>query len=206
MAAPGTPTPDPSASAAPLRERLIGVTLDLVATEGIESLTLRRIARRAGVSHGAPLRHFASLADLRSEVAAEGFRRLRASIDAAAESLPSGTDALSRLRAAGRGYVRAAVADPGLFTLMFQPDRLDATNAHFVADSRDAFELLLRHVRAAQDAGWRSGRDTRLLAGVVWSGVHGLASLWSQGAFQGPNPDVSLDDALELGVELLLDR
>ena len=56
-----------------LRDRLVRTTLDLLSEQGLEGLSLRSIARRAGVSHGAPLRHFASLADLLSEVAAHGF-------------------------------------------------------------------------------------------------------------------------------------
>jgi hypothetical protein len=100
--------------------------------------------------------------------------------------------------------VHAAVERPGLFALMFRPDRLDVDNPRFQADSAEAYQRLVGHVRAAQDAGWNAGQDTRLLAGVVWAAVHGLASLWSQGALQGPNPDASLDEALELGLELVL--
>ncbi|MGH9235058.1 MAG: TetR/AcrR family transcriptional regulator, partial [Acidimicrobiales bacterium] len=63
------------------RERLLQAARDVVAAEGLEGLTLRAIARRAGVSHGAPLRHFPSLASLLSAVAAEGFARLVTTID-----------------------------------------------------------------------------------------------------------------------------
>ena len=193
-----------TASAAPLRQRLIDVTVELVDREGIESLTLRRIARRAGVSHGAPLRHFDSLSDLLSEVAAHGFRLLSARIDDYTGALPAGASASRRLGAAGRGYVHVAVENPGLFALMFRPDRLDCTNPRYRLDADAAFEQLLGHVRTAQLAGWQADRDTRLLSGIVWSSVHGLAALWSQGAMQGPVPDASLDDALALSLELMM--
>lgn len=195
--------PPPVATEAPsLRRRLVDVTLALVDREGIESLTLRRIARRAGVSHGAPLRHFDSLADLLAEVAAHGFRLLSTRIDEASGALPPDATAAARLAAAGRAYVLVAVDNPGLFALMFRPDRLDGANRRFREDSSAAFERLVDHVRAAQRDGWRTDRDTRLLSGIVWSSVHGLATLWSQGAIQGPVPDATLEDALNLGLDL----
>jgi hypothetical protein len=86
---------------------------------------------------------------------------------------------------------------------MFRPDRLDLDNTRFREDADEAFEHLLRHVRFAQQTGWRPQHDTRLLAGIVWSAVHGLATLWSQGAMRGPVPDATLDEALELCLELM---
>jgi AcrR family transcriptional regulator len=188
----------------PLDERLVHVALDLAAREGVEALTLRRIARRAGVSHGAPLRHFASLADLLAEVAARGFRLLAEAVERSAEGLPGGAGPLARLAAAGRAYVDCAVANPGLFALMFRPEAIDAANPRYRRDSEAAFAQLLRHVRAAQDAGWHAQRDPRLLAGAVWSAVHGLATLWAQGALAHPLAGASLDDALAATLDLAL--
>ena len=79
-------------------------------------------------------------------------------------------------------------------------------NPRFVREGSGAFEQLERLVRATQDAGWHSGRDTRLLAGCVWAAVHGLATLWAQGAFAGPVAGASLEDALETTLELVLDQ
>jgi AcrR family transcriptional regulator len=188
----------------PLDERLVQVALDLLETEGLGALTLRRIARRAGVSHGAPQRHFESLSELLSEVAARGFALLSEALEKSGASLPPDVGPLARLEAAGRAYVATAVANPALFALMFRPEALDLANAAFLRESAAAFEQLVRHVRAAQDGGWRAARDTRLLAGCVWSAVHGLASLWAGGAFSGPVPSASLDDALTTTLELVL--
>ena len=91
-----TPTP---------RERLIEVSLELAAAERIVSLSLRRIARRAGVSHGTPLRHFESLADLLAEVAAHGFRLLSEAIEGSVAKTTPEEGALSRVREAGIAYV-----------------------------------------------------------------------------------------------------
>lgn len=197
-------TPAYIAESSTPRERLISVTLDLVAAEGIESLSLRRIARRAGVSHGAPLRHFESLADLLAEVAAHGFRLLSAAIEAGVAKTNPEQGALPRLREAGAAYIRLAVENPDLFALMFRPDWLRDENSRLQADSTVAFEHLLRQVRASQDAGWNTHCDTRLLASVIWSNVHGLASLWSQGALVDAAPNASLEDTIGLSLTLLL--
>jgi AcrR family transcriptional regulator len=188
----------------PLDERLVQVTLELLAEQGPEGLSLRRIARRAGVSHGAPLRHFRSSADLLAEVAARGFQQLSEAVEKASAQLAPGIGPMARLAAAGRAYVHSAVANPGLFALMFRPEALDVENESFRRHGTEAFEQVVRHVRAAQDAGWQPGRDTRLLAGCVWAAVHGLATLWAQGALSGPVPDASLDEALAITFELVL--
>jgi AcrR family transcriptional regulator len=188
----------------PLDERLVQVTLDLLDREGLPGLSLRQIARRAGVSHGAPLRHFRSLAELLSEVAAQGFRLLSEAIEKSGAQLPPGTPPHECLAAAGRAYVTIAVDHPGLFSLMFQPERLDWSYPPLLAESSAAFEHLVHHVRAAQDAGWRTTGDTRLLAGSVWSAVHGLAMLWSQGALAGPVPGASLESIVDTTLELVL--
>jgi AcrR family transcriptional regulator len=188
----------------PLDRRLVEIALGLLAEEGPSSLTLRRLAREAGVSHGAPLRHFSSLSALRAEVAARGFALLAAAVDDASTSLPPGAGALSRLAAAGRAYIETAVDNASLFALMFRPEELEISNPAFVRESSAAFDHLLRHVRAAQDTGWHADRDTRALAGSVWAGVHGFASLWAQGAFLGPVPNASFEDALATTLEVLL--
>jgi len=187
---------------APLRERLVDATLELLANDGLESITLRAIARHAGVSHGAPLRPFSSLADLLAEVAAHGFRLLHTSLAEAADALAPGAGSIARMRAAAGAYVRTAVAHDALFGLMFRPDTIDIENAHFQRDSARAFDLLANIVRAAQDAGWHADRDTRLLAGIVWAKVHGLATLWASGAFLGPLPGADLDETLGLSLDL----
>jgi len=187
-----------------LRERLVQETLALLAEQGVEALTLRRIARQAGVSHGAPLRHFRGRADLLSEVAARGFRALSEAVEKSDAQLAADAGAAARLRAGARAYVECAVARPGLFALMFRPEHLDPDNASYLAHGSAAFEQLRAKVASAQRAGWHAERNTRGLAGAVWASLHGLALLWSQGAFAGPIPGASLDDAIDTTLELML--
>ena len=180
----------------PLGERLVQIALELLAEDGIEALTLRSLARRAGVSHAAPARHFRSLSDLRAEVAATGFRLLSEAIEKSDVAILPAGGPMPRLAAAGRAYVECALTNPGLFALMFRTGDLDPDNESLRRDSSAAFERLLEHVRVAQAAGWQTGHDSRLLAGSMWACVHGLATLWAEGAYQGANPHASLDDAL----------
>ena len=190
----------------PLGERLVHVALELLAEKGIEALTLRSLARRAGRSHGAPARHFRSLSDLRAEVAATGFRLLSEAIEKSDAAVLPDSGAMLRLAAAGRAYVECALANPGLFALMFRTGDLDPDNESLMRDSGAAFERLLDVVCEAQASGWQVGRDSRLIAGSVWASVHGLATLWAEGAYQGAISHASLDDAMKTTLELTDDR
>src|SRR5216117_148295 len=87
-----------------LRDRVLEVTGEVLAEQGVAGVSLREIARRAGVSHGAPLRHFPTLGALLAAVAAEGFRDLYTSVDGAVRARAS-SDPLGRLKAAAHGYV-----------------------------------------------------------------------------------------------------
>jgi AcrR family transcriptional regulator len=201
-----SPRRRPPPTDAGLAERLVGVAERILAEEGLEGVTLREVARRAGVTHGAPLRHYRGLATLLAEVAARGFRALSDAVDAAGAAVATGAGPEARLAAAARAYVRSAVANPARFALMFRPELLDAEHATLARESEASFAQLVRHVRAAQDAGWRTGHDTRRLAGALWAAVHGLATLWSQGAFQAAVPRTSLDEALAVTIDLALAR
>lgn len=185
------------AAAAPLDSRLADVALTLLEEEGASGLTLREVARRAGVSHGAPLRHFRGLAGLLAEVASRGFELLAEAVEQAAGSAPPGAGPLERLRAAGRAYVHTAAAHPHLFALMFRRDAPDWEDPRLLATSSAAFEQLVQLLRTAQDAGYHPSRDTRMLAGIIWSCVHGLATLWSQGALPEVVRGATLEDALD---------
>src|SRR5262245_48731380 len=191
------------AIALPTREHLIATARRLLDAEGLEPLTLREIARRGGLSHGAPLRHFSSLASLLAAVAAQGFRELSAAMEAAIGEVPPRATPLDRLAAAGRGYVRFALGSPGVFALMFRPERVDTTHTEYAEAGATAFGQLRDLVAAAQAAGFHPHVSTMHLAAVVWASVHGLAQLWLQGALQGAG-DHELEPTLDVMHRLLL--
>lgn len=177
-----------------LRTRLVAVAGELLGTEGVDGVSLREIARRTGVSHGAPLRHFPSLANLLAHVSAEGFSRLSEAIaDGASSSGPSARD---RLAGAARAYCRFGLDRPGLLTLMFRWDLVDLNEPKLAAASHEAFDRLTELVAAAQAEGWQPDFESRRLAGAVWSAVHGLVSLWVPGALQRPTGTQQLDEIL----------
>ena len=178
-----------------LRGRLLAVTDELLATEGVQGVSLREIARRAGVSHGAPLRHFPSLANLLAHVSAGGFRRLGDAVAAGASA--SGPAARDRLAGAARGYCRFGLGQPGLLTLMFRWDLVDLSEPELAGASRAAFDQLTGLVAAAQAEGWQPGFEPRRLAAVLWSAVHGLVSLWVPGALQRPTGATELSEILD---------
>ena len=187
----------------PTREHLVATARRLLDAEGLEPLTLREIARRGGLSHGAPLRHFPSLATLLSAVAAQGFRELMASVETAVGETPSAASPVERLAAAGRGYVRFALGSPGVFALMFRPERLDPSDAGYREAGTAAFDQLRQLVSAAQASGFLPDVSTTHLAAVVWASVHGLAQLWLQGALQGAG-EHELEPTLDVMHRLLL--
>lgn len=189
------------------RDVLVRTARAYLDEHGLEGLTLREIARRADVSHGAPLRHFPSLVALCSVVATQGFRELHAEVAARLDAVGPEADARERLRAAGHGYLAFATTNPGPYSLMFRPDRCDRDDPEFQASGYAAFTQLLDAVAAAQDEGWHPENATADLAGVVWAIVHGLATLSAQGslpsvvALHGGNPD--LTHLVDLAQDLL---
>lgn len=151
------------------RRRLISSAVALLTDEGVEAVTLRRIARAAGLSHGAPLRHFAGRAELLSAVASEGFAELGAA------DLPE-AGAQARLLAACRAYVEFAQRNPAMFELMFRHDLIDTAEL-----DQAVFTRFTKLVTDAQSAGWRQGVDPHTLAASLWAALHGLAELWLWG-------------------------
>ena len=101
-----------------LRRALIDASLALIAEEGFSALTLREVARRAGVTHAAPYRHFADKEALLAAVAEEGFRAMASDMR---ERMDKETSPTERLLACGVAYVLFAVRHPSHFRVMFGP-------------------------------------------------------------------------------------
>jgi AcrR family transcriptional regulator len=178
------------------RKELVAAARAHLDAHGLEGLTLRQIARAVQVSHGAPLRHFSGLSSMLSAVTAEAFDELVATVSRHVDAAED--DPLRRLRAAGQGYVEFAIANPGPYELMFRPERLDRTDADYLRAALAAFDQLAVLTAAAQAAGWRAGLDSAVLTGVLWAGVHGIASLWIQGSLPIATNSDELDQFLSV--------
>lgn len=187
-------------------DRLVLAAREVLEKEGLEGLTLRAIARHAGVSHGAPLRHFESLASLLTALASEGFTQLYGYVDAAVREAGPKAGSQRRLEAAGRAYVRFGLDHPGVFGLMFRPERLDVLDGDYATTGTRAFQQLVDLVADAQRDGWQPSVPSEQLAGVVWSTVHGLATLWHEGMMQVTVEGVELERFHELIDSLLFPK
>ncbi len=163
-----------------LRTALLEATGATLCERGIEGVTLREVARRAGVSHAAPAHHFPSKAHLLTAFAARGFAQLGASIAAALQRVPP-SDPRRRLQAVGEGYVRFAVANPEPFGLMFRMDALIEDDPGLRAASDTAYGMLRAVVAECVTAGFARRSEAELIAVSAWSIVHGLSVLWIGG-------------------------
>lgn len=163
-----------------LRAVLLDEALAVIAAEGSERFTLREIARRAGVSHTAPYRHFPTKAALLGAIAGVGSTLLRASLERA---LDSTTDAREQFLAGGMAYVRFAIEHRAHFEVMFFVERAYDSDAE-AASAREASRSLLHaFIRDAQRRGAMRQGDPAKMAIAVWGMHHGLACLALGGHF-----------------------
>jgi AcrR family transcriptional regulator len=157
-----------------LREELLLAAIRLIAEVGPTAFTLREVARRAGVSHNAPYRHFRDRDDLMAAVAAQGFRELTlAMVEASARR----SDPVERLKRAGLGYVTFALRRPEHFTVMFDAPRSRRKHPESAEAGDQAFATLLGLVKGCQDAGRLPSGDSHQMALLAWTMVHGIAKL-----------------------------
>ncbi|MFF4358781.1 TetR/AcrR family transcriptional regulator [Streptomyces sp. NPDC001604] len=165
------------ASESGLRDRLVDVGVELVASEGAQALTLREIARRAGVSHGAPRRYFPTHLELLSAIARRGFAELA---ERATAATGDGTATpREQLTALARVYLEFAVDSRGMYELMFRHDLLESGHLGLRDTSLPLFGRLVELVgRVRPDA------DARVVAGALWANLHGIAQLWGWGSLQ----------------------
>jgi AcrR family transcriptional regulator len=160
-----------------LKPALLKAAVGLIAEVGPAAFTLREVARRAGISHNAPYRHFREKDELVAAVAAEGFERLAEALSEPGKSTRARNPALRRFHASGLAYVRFALHSPEHLMVMFDwPLDLDRY-PEFSAAAKRAFDVLVGLVEAAQREGSLPGGDPVGLACIAWSLVHGVAKL-----------------------------
>lgn len=155
-----------------LRDALLAAAREELAEHGRAAVSLRAVARRAGVSHAAPAYAFGDRAGMLAAVATQGFHELAAVMDSP-QAAP-GPEGLADL---GRRYVRFASEHPALYELMFRPAELAADHPGLDAARSASLRALTRLTR-------EDGTDAPPCPAtlVSWAFAHGTASLVSQGA------------------------
>lgn len=192
-----------------LRDALLEAAERVLERDGLAGLTLRAVAREAGVSHAAPTHHFGDLTGLVSELAAIGFRQFNAVMAAAC----GGGDLSLNERAMARAkaYVAYAQAHPGMYGLMFRSERLDYSRPSLHEAAETSFAGLAgavaakRHETISEDA---LTLDQAAAIARAWSLVHGFTMLLLDGRLKGivnrlpdgSNAEKLLDAMLKMAV------
>jgi AcrR family transcriptional regulator len=182
-----------------LRAALIRSGLELLRTGGPDALSLRAVARAAGVSQAAPYRHFADRRALVAAVAEEGFRRLHAAM---LEAIRSGEGRLGFKRVA-IAYVRFAHENPAEYRIMFGPELAGQDDLpDLQATSRAVLDFVAQGIAALQAAGLVGAGDPGALAATVWAMLHGLVMLSLDGQTAGVV--ASIDQLVETTTQLIM--
>ncbi|WP_280401402.1 TetR/AcrR family transcriptional regulator [Nocardia carnea] len=163
-----------------LRAAMLTAAAEQIAADGVDAVSLRALARRAGVSHAAPAHHFGDRTGLLTALAAEGFGRLAVALENATD--PS---------AAAIAYIRFALQHPGHFDVMFRHGLLRTDDATLAAARARSSAALRSSVLEGQEV--PASVDQQAVQLAAWSLVHGFASLWREGALEGA-PLVSSTD------------
>jgi AcrR family transcriptional regulator len=178
-----------------LRSVLLSCAERALSDGGLAQLSLRDLARQAGVSHAAPRRHFADKQSLLDALAQDGFERLGRELGGALEAAGGGFE--ERLAALAGSYVRFATRHAALLELMFagkyRPDAADGLRA--AADA--AFAAPLGLITEGQATGAVVPGDPEAVATVAWATVQGLATIANAGMLD----DAALDGLVASAVE-----
>lgn len=202
-----------------LREALLDAVGDIIKEKGVSSVSLREAARRAGVSHGAPAHHFGDKMGMLTAYTTRGFELFGRGMRGAAAT---GGTAEEKIRAVGIEYLRFAVEQRAYFELMFRADMNDSEDQDLHLASTGAFSVLTGIAQELittntdnTDSNSTDSTDNNstdrpadgevtpdaalTLALGAWAQVHGLATLWLDGAM---SHFWDGDDILELALAI----
>lgn len=157
-----------------LREALLQAALALIAEVGPTGFTLREVARRAGVSHNAPYRHFVDKEALLAAVATQGFHELTEAMLAAAAEEES---ARGKLRQSGLAYISFALRRPEHFSVMFDLPAVKESSPECQQAAEESFATLVGFVESSWKEQHLIMEDPVKHALTAWSLVHGIAKL-----------------------------
>jgi len=175
-----------------LAAALVDAASNLVAEQGVENFTLADASRVAGVSKGAPYRHFENKDALLFAVGDAGFHRLEAvAADAMADKTPGSNQ---RIFALGLAYIAFAVREPAIFRLMFSTHCTPPCGQEDYATDQTCFRFLLQELQTRTRK--VDCREVRDLAVALWTLVHGAATLIIDDRYTHVDPDGDIQQML----------
>lgn len=185
-----------------MRRRILDAARQLFARDGVDKVTLRRIASRIGYSPAALYRYYRNKKEILSALREEGFARFAELQKRAGETF---RDPVERLRAGARGYVRFARSEPDSYRLMFSStgDQVDLDGERSAGSLR-CFGMFRDTVAECAATGWFGEVDADALAFALWGQLHGLVHLAATGQAavlgHGANLDAQADRIIEFGL------
>ena len=176
-----------------LRQEILDTARALLNDVGASGLSMREVARRAGVTHQAPYHHFGDRESILAELVAEGFRTLGR--DLAQANTLAAHNLRGAVMASGRAYIDFALSNPGVFRVMFRPETCDPTRFPAVQAAGQAAQATLVELVSMV----HGTQTSPALCMVYWAHVHGMASLLLDGSLgqecpAGPLRDTLLDE------------
>jgi AcrR family transcriptional regulator len=158
-----------------LKNALIQAGIAILSKEGVQGLSLRKVAKHAEVSHAAPYAHFADKQALIAAIAAEGYNRLYQQLITAKTQAD---DPLTRLVRIAFAYVQFAIDEPDHFRITFSGAvEAEQNYPEYVEQSKRCFALVVAVIADCQSHGIFAQRDTQLVAVSIWASIHGFVQL-----------------------------
>ena len=180
-----------------LRCRLIEVALEMIEEAGTAELTLRGIAKRAGVSHSAPYRHFSDKEALLVAVTRQGVALMLSEINHRLERAKG--DPLARFMVCGLAYIDFAIAHPAHYRVMFASPRKGAPE-ELRPESTPFFHLFIDEITECWKQGILKGESPYPIALSAWSTVHGFSLLVIDGHLRGGSLDEGSLESMKRGL------
>jgi len=159
-----------------LRSALLEAALEILNDHGPRALTIREVARKVGVSHTAPYRHFANKDDLIVAVVRQGFDLMSQAM--AERKSAAEPDPLNQFAAAGMAYVDFALENPAYYRVMYSGDLLSSTGQHTLQHtSSETFKEVVRDITTCQELGIIRPGDPAMQALGLLSTIHGFVTM-----------------------------
>ena len=176
----------------PLADALLRAAEQEISERGIDSVSLRGIARRVGVSHQAPGHCFKDRIGLFTALAAKGFRTLERDLKAAERRAQPSQAPAERIAVLGVAYIRFATKNDALFSVMFRSDLQNIDDQELAEARIDSFSVVVRMVASARAEGWGREHSEQVLVLTCWSAVHGSVALWREGTLDIMFPGLTI--------------